>query len=136
MIRHIIKEDLPLIETIVGKDLTNRQDIDFKRSGLSVVNGAVDSITIMGHRSLTEFFNGAIPEELQYLDDYGSQEIIAIYTEDNTFDTLWKTWGEFAFVNNYTLYWYLPKDEEDSAYMEKLLLMVSKPYGFLSKRML
>lgn len=135
MIRHIIKEDLPLIETIVGKDLTNRQDIDFYHSGLSIENGIIDSLTIIGHRSLSEFFGRKIPKEVQYLDNLGSQEIIAVYTKDNTFDTLWKTWGEFAFVSNHTLYWYLPKDEEDTTYMKKLLLMVSEPYGFLSKRM-
>lgn len=71
MIRHITEEDLPLIESIVGKELINRQDIDFKHSGMSIENGLIDSITIMGHQSLTEFFNGAIPKEIKFLDDLG-----------------------------------------------------------------
>ena len=96
MIRTITKKDLLAIEKITSKELVNRNDVNFELSGISVENNIIDSVTIIGCQSLTDFFNGNLPSDLAEIEELGSQEIIAVYSADNTSETLWKTYGKYA----------------------------------------
>lgn len=139
MIRNIKIEDKEIIKTLVGVDAESREDIDYEKSGISFnENGIVDSMIIVGTRTLTHFFDGKVPTD-DYIDDCeGSQEIIAYYSIDNSSHNAYKTFEPFLIrkTMNYSQSWYIPKDEKDSTLTEKILDMVKcKRHNMLVKRM-
>ena len=77
MIRNITINDSAIIKTMIGIDIDERIDINYNLSGVSFNNdGIVDSIIIIGTRTLTEYFNGNVPNNDLMDDSEGSQEII------------------------------------------------------------
>ena len=91
MIRNITINDSAIIKTMIGIDIDERIDINYNLSGVSFNNdGIVDSIIIIGTRTLTEYFNGNVPNNDLMDDSEGSQEIIGYYTADGTDEDMYK----------------------------------------------
>ena len=138
MIRTINEKDAFIIKQIIDLDIQERNDIDYKRSGISFNdNGDVDSIIIFGTRTLTEFFNGNVPID-DYMDDTsGSEEIIGYYSADGTDKDMYKTFNpcvrKFSYMSQI---WYIPKDEDDCIRVKKCIGMTKcKTHNIMVTRM-
>ena len=97
MIRNITVNDAPIIKKKIGMNVDGRHDIDYSHSGISFNDdGGVDSIIIFGTRTLTEYYEGSVPND-DYLDDSSSShEIIGYYSTDGTDKDMHKTFYPFA----------------------------------------
>ena len=125
MIRNITKDDAAIIKQLIGIDIEARNDVIYECSGISFnERGEVDSLIIFGSRSLTEYYNGNVPDD-DYMDDSeGSEEIIAFYSADGTDNDMYKTYPYFArYLSYMSQMWYIPKDEEDMIKAEKCMNM-------------
>ena len=139
MIRNITEKDSSIIKQIIGIDINERNDINYNLSGISFNdNGVVDSIIIIGTRTLTEYYDGNVPMD-DYMDDSeSSQEIIGYYTADGTDEDMYKTFSPFVNhrLRNWSQCWYIPKDEEDCIKAMKCMNMTKcKTHNILVKRM-
>lgn len=136
MNRKLQTEDLPLLEKLTGKELVERDDIIFDCSGISIENEEIQSAVIVGKRSITQFFNGSIPNNDLFIDSLGSQEIILLYSCDGTRENLWKAFGEFAFpfICNFSLSWYEPINKEDEEFVLSSIGTLYPKYGLLCGR--
>lgn len=139
MIRNITINDSAIIKTMIGIDIDERIDINYNLSGVSFNNnGIVDSIIIIGTRTLTEYFNGNVPNNDLMDDSEGSQEIIGYYTADGTDEDMYKTFSPFVNhkLRNWSQCWYVPKDEEDCIKAKRCMNMTQcKIHNMLVKRM-
>ena len=137
MIRNITEKDAFLIKQRIGLDIQERNDIDYNHSGISFNDdGDVDSIIIFGTRTLTDYFNGNIPED-DYMDDTsGSEEIIAFYSTDGTDNDMYKSFLPFSEQLGYmSQMWYIPKNEEDCIKINKCIRMTKcKNHNIMVKR--
>ena len=83
MIRQIIEKDNAIVKQVIGVDLEGRKDINYNLSGISFNDdGAVDSIILIGTRTLTDYYGGDVPDDDYMDDEEGSQEIIGYYAAD------------------------------------------------------
>ena len=139
MIRNITEKDAPIIYKMIGINIEGRNDINYYLSGISFDdNGVVDSIILIGTRTLTDYYEGNVPID-DYIDDSeGSQEIIGYYTADGTDEDMYKTFSPFVNhrLRNWSLCWYIPKDEEDCLKAMKCMNMIKcKTHNILIKLM-
>lgn len=136
MIRKLQIKDLQILENLTGKSLVCRNDINFACSGIKVENGTIKSAVVVGTRTITQYFEGEIPNKDLIIDSLGSQEIILIYSYDGTIQTLWDTFGEIAFpsLSNFSLSWYEPLNKNDEKFVLSSFGTLSKKYGLLCGR--
>lgn len=138
MIRNITENDAPIIKIMIGVNIRERNDIDYFHSGISFNDDCtVDSIILFGTRSITDYYDGNLPNN-DYMDDSeGSTEIIGYYTADGTDKDMYKTFYPFARKLSYmSQIWYAPKDEEDCIKAMKCMDMTKcKTHNILVKCM-
>ena len=139
MIRQITENDNAIVKQVIGVDLEGREDINYNLSGISFNDdGVVDSIILIGTRTLTDYYGGNVPDDDYMDDEEGSQEIIGYYTADGTSKDMYKTFAPFVAskLRNWSQCWYVPKDEEDCLRAIKCMDMTKcKTHDILVRRM-
>lgn len=139
MNRPITEEDNAIVKQIIDVDLKERDDINYDLSGISFNDdGVVDSLIVIGKRTLTEYYGGKVPDDDYMDDEEGSQEIIGYYAADGTSKDMWKTFYPFVWwkLRNCSQCWYVPKDEEDCLRAIKCMDMTKcKTHYILVQRM-
>ena len=139
MIRQITEKDNAIVKQMTGVDLEGRNDINYSLSGISFnEDGVVDSLIVIGTRTLTDYYGGNVPDDDYMDDDEGSQEIIGYYTADGTSKYMYKTFSPFVTrkLRNWSQCWYVPKDEEDCLRAIKCMDMTKcKTHNILVRRM-
>ena len=139
MIRQITEEDNAIVKQLTGVNLDGRNDINYNLSGISFNDdGVVDSIILIGTRTLTDYYGGRVPDDDYMDDEEGSQEIIGYYAADGTSKDMNKTLAPFVAskLRNWSQCWYVPKDEEDCLRAIKCMDMTKcKSHNILVRRM-
>ena len=138
MIRNITENDSEIVKQLIGMDISKRNDINYQASGISFNDdGIVDSIILFGTRTLTEYYEGNVPDDDYMDDDEGSSEIIGYYTADGTPNDMYKTFHPFARKLGYmSQIWYIPKNNEDENKAAKCMdLTKCKTHNMLVKIM-
>ena len=133
MIRKLETTDAAIVAELTGFDISKRDDVNYDLSGISIEEGTIDSLIILGTRPITDYCRvSKVDKEL------GSREILVYYSKDSTPKCMYKTFRPFVAekLRDYSLCWYIPKDSKDELNAIQCLDMVKCEYdGVLIQRM-
>lgn len=97
MIRQITERDNVIVKQVIGVVLEGREDINYNLSSTSFNDdGVVDSIILIGTRTLTDYYGENVPDDDDMDEEENSQEIIGYYAADGTSKDIYKTFSPFV----------------------------------------